>query len=126
MNKTKTTKTTKTMKTMNAMKFILAGLMVTSISFFSQGQAWEKGDINIDAYYGYVGPGLVLRLVDELSGDNSAGQSYNPQTSVLGPVGLRVQYMVAPRFGIGLDINYESKKQRGTTPFGTFRRLRKL
>ncbi len=91
------------------MKKLIGTLLISAITTISMAQAWEKNDISVDVYYGYVGPGLILRAIDELSGDNIAGEAYNPKTTVIGPVGLRAQYMVANKFGIGLDVNYETK-----------------
>lgn len=89
-------------------ELICMAFMVTC--FFSFGQAWQQGDVNIDAYYGYVGPGIILNSVNQLTGLNRAGVNYDSKTSVLGPVGIRAQYMLTKKFAVGLDVNYESKK----------------
>ena len=91
------------------MKNLIASIIISSVATISMAQAWEKKDISVDIYYGYVGPGIILRSIDGLSGDNIAGQSYDPKTTVIGPIGLRAQYMVGNKFGIGLDVNYETK-----------------
>ena len=92
------------------MKRLCICLTSMVISFFSFGQAWEKDNINVDAYYGYISPGTILNSVDKLSGKNRVGVNYDPQTFVVGPVGIRLQYMISSNFGVGLDLNYESKK----------------
>jgi hypothetical protein len=80
---------------------LLAATALTFASINSQAQALEKGDFMIDAYYGYVGPGLIVRTFAL----NEEGDF-----SVVGPAGLRVQYMVAEKFGIGIDANYQTAK----------------
>lgn len=72
--------------------------------------AVKQHDIIIEPYYGYVGPGLFIRAI-MLNKDfiNEAGVPYNPQYSTFGPIGLRAQYMLSENFGLGVDVNYESK-----------------
>jgi hypothetical protein len=61
---------------------------------------YQTGDVIIDAYFGYTGPGLALRIINLDPGT---------ETHVFGPAGLRIQYMVSEGFGIGVDVNYEKK-----------------
>jgi hypothetical protein len=71
-----------------------------------------KNDLLFEAYYGYAIPGVVLAEINGLSNagwTNSAGYPYTSKTSVLGPIGLRMQYMVSDNLGIGLDVNFEQK-----------------
>jgi len=75
-----------------------------------EGKALYDNDVLFDVYYGYAIPGVFLASINALEGGtNYAGNPYSPKTSVLGPVGLRVQYMVSNSFGIGIDANYEQK-----------------
>ena len=78
----------------------------------SSKYALLKNDVIFEAYYGYAIPGVVLAEINNLSNagwSNSAGAPYTSKTSVLGPIGLRVQYMATDNIGIGLDVNYEQK-----------------
>lgn len=83
------------------MKKILLVACAAIISLSSFSQAWEKGDVAIDLYYGYFGGGALV---------GTYALNTNGEKSVLGPVGLRAQYMVATKFGIGIDASYQSAK----------------
>lgn len=92
------------------MKNLYVYLACMLISPFAFGQAFEQGSLSIDASYGFVARGTILNSVDQLSGQNRAGMNFDPQTFVVGPVGIRLQYMVFEKFGVGLDLNYQYKK----------------
>ncbi|NQV53171.1 MAG: hypothetical protein HQ500_08300 [Flavobacteriales bacterium] len=96
--------------------FLIIGISIFAANGFAQsletqpqaeGQAEEeevkcvkKGNVIFDLYYGPAGPGLAARLLAE---------NENGQTSFLGPIGLRAQYMVTDAFGIGLDAHYATR-----------------
>jgi hypothetical protein len=93
------------MKKLLILTVIFAGFMQTA-----KAQALFKNDVLFEAYYGYATPGIILAAINTLDGEtNSNGKPYDPKTSVLGPIGLRVQYMASESFGIGLDVNFEQK-----------------
>lgn len=59
----------------------------------------KKGNVVFDVYYGPAGPGLLARGLTVDGGE----------TSFLGPIGLRAQFMVADAFGIGVDAHYATR-----------------
>ncbi len=94
---------------------VLATCVLTLASLNSQAQAYEQGNFIVDVYYGYTGPGLILRSIDLLNEEvNSAGNSFNAKTSVTGPAGLRLQYMISDNFGVGVDASFEQKNASWT------------
>lgn len=69
-------------------------------------QVFEKGDMVIDAYYGF------LNLYTAVFENAYAASVTNNSMSVkgLGPVGGRFEYMVSDRIGLGLDIGFNNTK----------------
>ena len=93
----------------------LSALFLVLASKYTSAQVYDKGNAVIDIYYGYVGPGAILSAVKAVEGEvNLAGTNYNPSTTIIGPLGLRAQYMVSPNFGLGLDVSYERKSAAWT------------
>jgi hypothetical protein len=85
------------------MKSKILLLIITPLFAFSQLQ---EGDLLLETNYGFIGgKGLWATIADE------AGI---PVTSI-GPLTLRSQYMTSDKFGLGLDINYSSRKIDGNT-----------
>ncbi len=67
----------------------------------ASAQAVEEGSIIIDPYYGAPNFGKILTdLVD----DNIDGV----ETTGIGPLGLRAEYMLSDRIGVGVDFIYNS------------------
>lgn len=84
---------------------IVASLAILLTSFsFSQGV--EKGNVIIDPYYG--GPNFGKKFAESF--DLKDGAS----VSGIGPCGLRFEYMVADKFGLGFDFIYNSFSVKGT------------
>lgn len=69
-------------------------------------QAVEAGNVLIDTYYGF--PNLYTSVF-KTSYANS-GTEVDLKISGLGPLGGRVEYMVADKIGVGLDIGMNSSK----------------
>ncbi|MFT5822809.1 MAG: outer membrane protein W [Crocinitomix sp.] len=61
----------------------------------------EQGNVIIDLYYGY--PNFGKKLAD---GINTASSEVT--VGGIGPAGLRVEYMLADNFGLGIDFIYNS------------------
>ncbi len=80
-------------------------LFLTVFSAFFAGnsiaQAVEQGNIIIDPYYG--GPNFGKAFAQSV-----AGEGGDLKVNGLGPLGLRAEYMVADKFGIGIDFIYNS------------------
>ena len=68
----------------------------------ADAQAVEQGDILIDGYVG--GPNLLSAFVKL----GAAIDSTNTISSTGGliPLGLKAEYMVTPRLGVGIDFNH--------------------
>jgi hypothetical protein len=63
----------------------------------------EKGNVIVDAYYGF--PNLYTSAFKTLYANS--GSELNLKVAGLGPLGIRGEYLVADKFGIGLDIHYQ-------------------
>jgi opacity protein-like surface antigen len=76
--------------------------MIATIGFNNTAVAQvEQGNVIIDAYYGY--PNFGKSLAD---GVNTASSTVT--VGGIGPAGLRVEYMLADNFGLGVDFIYNS------------------
>jgi len=84
---------------------ILISLIAIGAGINGNAQAVSEGNIIIDPYYG--GPNFGKTIVA------SSNINIDKSTSV-GPMGLRVEYMVADNFGIGIDFIYNSTNITGT------------
>lgn len=65
----------------------------------------EKGNFIIDPYYGF--PNFGKSLVSSTGVDNGV-------VTGIGPAGIRLEYMVADKFGLGVDFIYNSTNIEGT------------
>ena len=67
----------------------------------AQSQINAKGSVIVDPYYGFPNFGKAfLKSIES----NSTGVS----TAAIGPCGLRAEYMLADKFGMGVDFIYNS------------------
>lgn len=75
---------------------------IIALSSDSNAQSVEKGTIIIEPYYGYSNAGSSF----------SDWVTKNPETKIsgLGPLGGRIEYMIANRVGMGVTFNYYSAK----------------
>lgn len=93
------------------MKKVFKKLLLTAVTVFTfsnvNAQALNEGDVVVDSYVGYSLIGSLFNTY-ELDGSNSS------KTSGILPVGLRGEYMLTQRFGIGLDFFYTSNKLEET------------
>jgi hypothetical protein len=70
-------------------------------------QAVEKENFLFDAYYGY---GTLVSLIAK-----AVSTTTSPvKISVLGPAGIRGEYMISDNFGFGADMQYNSFRIRWT------------
>lgn len=67
----------------------------------------EEGNVIIDPYYGYpnFGKTLVSSAISE--------DAENTKATGIGPLGLRVEYMLADNLGLGIDFIYNSSGIEG-------------
>ena len=89
---------------MKKLLFIFIGAMALSTSSAS-AQALGEGGVSIDAYYGF--PNLYNTSFQALYSD---GDELNLNVGGIGPVGIRAEYMLADKFGIGVDVSFSSAK----------------
>ena len=89
---------------MKKLLFIFICAMALSTSNAS-AQALGEGGVSIDAYYGF--PNLYNTSFQALYSD---GNELNLNVGGLGPVGIRAEYMLADKFGIGVDVSFSSAK----------------
>jgi outer membrane protein W len=82
--------------------FALALGLASAFSTSSFGQGTEKGTVIIDPYFGFpnFGKALLQASVTEGATDVKVGG--------VGPLGLRVEYLVGDRFGLTLDGIYNT------------------
>lgn len=73
-----------------------------------KAQAVEEGNVIIDTYYGF--PNLYTAVFK--SAYANSGSEINLKIGGLGPLGLRAEYMVADKIGIGLDIGMNNSYVR--------------
>ena len=69
-------------------------------------QAVEEGNVLIDVYYGF--PNLYGATFKSLYANS--GTELDVKVSSLGPLGLRGEYLVSDKIGVGLDIGFNNSK----------------
>lgn len=84
------------------MKKIVTIVALSMLGTTSFGQAVEEGNVIIDAYYGF--PNLYTSVFQSLYANS--GTESNVNVGGLGPVGGRVEYMLADKIGLGVDFAY--------------------
>ncbi len=85
-------------------KVSLCGLLL-SLSTGVSAQVFQEGDFGVDVYYGT--PTLLQRVFQ--AGVQSAADSLGNENLVstnFGPIGIRGEYMVSNKIGVGLDLGY--------------------
>ena len=81
---------------------LFSGMTITS----ANAQAVEEGKVLVDVYYGF--PNLYTSVF-KTAYANSGSES-NVKVSGLGPLGVRGEYMMTDKIGLGLDIGFNSSK----------------
>jgi outer membrane protein W len=91
-------------------KFFSALAVFTAITTMSSNQinaqVLEEGNVVIDAYYGF--PNLYTAVFKAAYANS--GTEENIKISGLGPVGIRGEYLLSDKFGIGLDLGFNNTK----------------
>ncbi len=80
---------------------ITAIALLVIAPMYAQSQINAKGSVVVDPYYGFPNFGKAFLSSIE---SNSTGVS----TTAIGPCGLRAEYMLADKFGMGVDFIYNS------------------
>ena len=87
------------------MKKLLLGIIVIAGTSFSGTAQVAQGNILVDAYYGFTNVGAALY---ETNWDFEAAYwGTEAETSSLGPIGLRAEYLVSDKFGVGVDFAFD-------------------
>lgn len=81
---------------------VTAIMVVLSFENTANAQAASQGNIIIDPYYGF--PNFGKSFAKNFESETSS----NFKVKGLGPLGLRGEYMVADRMGVGFDVIYNS------------------
>lgn len=97
-------------------KMVAAGTMLVLSMGNSFGQGVSKGNVIIDAYYGFPNFGKSFLQAIEDANDGAT----NFQVGGIGPAGLRVEYMIADRIGVGVDVIYNSNSSSFTSIDSTY------
>lgn len=82
---------------------LLAGSL--TISAGANAQALSQGSVVVDAYYGF--PNLGKSFYKNLE-DASNVEGY--KATGVGPLGIRGEYMISDRIGLGVDLIYNSNR----------------
>ena len=90
---------------MKKITFLICGMLLGLAIPQTASAQVQKGTVLIDAYYGF--PNLYS-AVFRAAYDGSDYQDYKVRGS--GPFGIRGEYLLADKFGIGLDIGYNATK----------------
>lgn len=88
----------------NLFKSLIVALSAVLISFSSGAQALMQGNFVVDAYYGF--PNFGRSFSQSVEDANTSGNNF--KAGGIGPAGLRLEYMIADRVGIGADVIYNS------------------
>jgi outer membrane protein W len=92
------------------MKKIIYTLVLATVGFVSNSNAQAtQGSIIIDPYYGFPNFGASFAKNFETAGNTGV------EVKGLGPLGLRAEYVVSEKVGIGLDVIYNDYDVRYTS-----------
>ena len=84
-------------------KTLLTIVGTFALAMSSFGQANTQGSIIIDPYYGYPNFGKSFFSILETT-------TLNYKATGIGPCGLRAEYMISDKIGVGIDFIYNSNK----------------
>ncbi len=94
---------------------VVVGAFMMSTSSAS-AQAMEEGNVGIDLYYGF--PNLYTSVFRAAYTNSTTDEDI--KVGGIGPLGLRGEYMIADKFGIGIDFGFTNSKvtySRATTVY---------
>jgi hypothetical protein len=88
-------------------KITLVFIFILSLNY-SNAQAVSQGKFIIDPYYGF--PNLGKSIVSNGASNSDSKETFNiiGKGKGIGPAGLRMEYMLGDRVGIGADVIYNS------------------
>lgn len=100
---------------MKKMRLLLTGILALGATVNANAQANSQGNFIFDAYYG--APNLGKKFYNAIEDANGTS---NFKATGVGPMGLRGEYMVADRVGVGFDIIYNSNNITYTSIDSTY------
>jgi opacity protein-like surface antigen len=83
--------------------FIVALVAMTTTSNLN-AQVFEEGNVSIDLYYGF--PNLYTTVFK--SAYANSGTEQDIEIGGIGPVGLRGEYLLTDKIGLGLDLGFNN------------------
>lgn len=98
------------------LKLMLAGsfLVLSSSNLFAQGVG--QGNVIIDPYYGF--PNIGKSFLQQIEDANPGATNF--KAGGIGPAGLRIEYMLSDRIGLGVDVIYNSNISSFTSVDSTY------
>jgi hypothetical protein len=88
------------------MKKLVLGGLFAAVALTSNAQI-EQGKVLVDVYYGF--PNFYTAVLKAANSNAvNSGSQLNITSKGIGPVGIRGEYMVTDRLGLGLDMHYQS------------------
>lgn len=90
-------------------KIVLTFLGALALSTSAFSQANSQGSIVIDPYYGY--PNFGKSLVNSITDDAS---NTGTKATGVGPCGLRAEYLIGDKIGVGFDFIYNTNRVKYT------------
>ncbi len=84
---------------------MVVALVSLIFSTNASAQGVRQGNIIIDPYYG--GPNFGKAFIQAVEEQNPGNSNFN--ASAIGPAGLRIEYMLGDRIGLGVDAIYNSR-----------------
>lgn len=88
---------------MRKMRLFAVALMAFAATNAS-AQAVEEGNVLLDAYYGF--PNLYTSAFKSLYANS--GTEQNVKVNSLGPVGIRAEYLLSDKVGLGVDVGFNN------------------
>lgn len=89
---------------MKRLKLTVIGLLSMFAFNMTNAQAVNEGDIIFDAYIGFPN----LYKIGFKNTNANSGTEMDINVTGIGPLGIRGEYMVADKFGVGLDIGFSN------------------
>jgi hypothetical protein len=99
---------------MKKMRLLLTGILALA-AVNVNAQANSQGNFIVDAYYG--APNIGKKFYSSI--EDASGTSSFKATGI-GPMGIRAEYMVADRVGVGVDVIYNSNNVTYTAIDSTY------
>lgn len=86
-------------------KIITLAAMLCALTLNSNAQCIQQGKILVDTYYGFPNfYGLLFTSLVKQANTNAQGIT----TPSLGPMGIKVEYLLTDKFGLNGEFNYSS------------------